>query len=966
MDSIIAGPLRPHDPRRIGQFRIIGLLGVGGVGAVYLGVDEERFVAVKRVQASDVSPERFKREVMLLSKVPVGVAPRVLAYDSTGDNPWFATEYVPGLTLHEAVKLYDRPLPADVLRLLLSELVAQLYEVHQTNIVHRDLKPANLMLVRDGVTLIDFGIAFATDLPPITNQGEGFGTPRFSAPEQETGGAAAASPADVYSLGALLFYAATGSAPSLDPDFEPLRETDARLADVVERCLTHNPSMRPTMAQLVTAARELVEDPDVSWPEVIAERIEARCAFESTPVQTILDALPPEEPETEAKADTPEDELAKQVRRQWEREERVRRVHDPYPLPVRFEAAERDLFDHWQNIRGTEPDAEPEPIPLTGGIKEITTVYGSIPSGRLVVLGRPGSGKTILAVRFVLDRLRERAPGERVPVIFGLSSWNPIDVSLHDWMCRQIERDYRTLGAVGTDGRTKAAALIYEDRILPVLDGFDELAEKLRGPALTALSQYDGPLLLTSRPAEYAETKTKHGVLTKAACVELGTLKLDDIGKYLTRASPLLAGQATTVWEPVLSELRAQPRSAGAENLAEALATPLMIALARAVYSGGTDHEPEELLRTDLYPDSASIQEHLLAEFVPASYRRLPADLGTDKGSRAHRERRWNGERAEQWLGYLAWHMQKQERHDLAWWELGTAMGRRSVMLVVGLTVTITTGIAAGLIYGSAAAIDYGPAFGLATAIGGGIGNGLGVGLTFGLMHGFASRLRVGGPVFEPSQMDIRLHRAGWKKLVEGFVPRVGAGLVGGLLFGALWATGASLYTAAVPSSSQVAILVAARDELALGTGLGLVIGVVAALGTGLEAVSDQRTATRPKALLATNRTNVLIQMAAVSVVIGIGYGAVLGPAPGLAAGVMVPLGLVTMTAWGRWVVLVRIWLPLRGRTPWAMIAFLEDAYERGVLRQAGAVYQLRHDRIQIKLADTFVNARRAAVHPKK
>jgi hypothetical protein len=286
-------------------------------------------------------------------------------------------------------------------------------------------------------------------------------------------------------------------------------------------------------------------------------------------------------------------------------------------------------------------------------------------------------------------------------------------------------------------------------------------------------------------------------------------------------------------------------------------------------------------------------------------------------------------------------------------------------MFVVGLTVAVATGVVAGLIYGSAAAITYGPLIGLGTVIVAGIVNGIGVGLTFGLMHGFASSLKAGGPVFEPSHMRIQLHGGSRKKLREGFAPRVGAGLVGGLLFGVIWATGTSLYSLAALDVSSTAIAVAAGDELALGTGLGLAIGLVAALGTGLEAVSDRATATRPAALLTTNRINVLIQLTTVAVVIGLGYGAVLGPAPGLAAGLMVALGLGTMTAWGRWVVLVRVWLPLRGRAPWAMIAFLEDAYERGVLRQAGAVYQLRHDRIQIKLADKFANARDAGVRSK-
>lgn len=150
------------------------------------------------------------------------------------------------------------------------------------------------------------------------------------------------------------------------------------------------------------------------------------------------------------------------------------------------------------------------------------------------------------------------------------------------------------------------------------------------------------------------------------------------------------------------------------------------------------------------------------------------------------------------------------------------------------------------------------------------------------------------------------------------------------------------------------------------GRGTRAASRLVAALGTGLEAVSERATATRPTALLSTNRINVLTQLTAVAVVIGIGYGAMLGSAPGLAAGLMIALGLGTTTAWGRWVVLVRIWLPLRGRAPWAMIVFREEAYERGVPRQAGAVYQIRHDRIQTRLADKFANAQRADVRPER
>jgi len=556
-----------------------------------------------------------------------------------------------------------------------------------------------------------------------------------------------------------------------------------------------------------------------------------------------------------------------------------------------------------------------------------------------------------------------------VPVIFSLSSWDPTAVSLHDWMCRQLVRDYNALETPAADGGNTAAALIDDHYILPVFDGFDEIASGLQGAALTALNEYAGPLLLTSRPAEYGCAVRKNDVLTGAACIELATLALGDVDDYLTRASrPGTDPALRTVWEPVLSRLRAQPKSDGAVNVADALGTPLMLALARAVYSDAPGRDPAKLLDTDLFSTAEAVQEHLLAEFVPARYGRLPADAETLTASGPRRPQRWNGARAEHWLGYLAWHMEAQGQHDLAWWEVGTAMGQRALMLVVGVTVGVATGLVAALVYGSAAALASGPASGLRTALVAGIMNGLGVGLTFGLMHGFASNLKVGGPVFEPSYLRIRLRGGMRKKLREGFLPRVSGGFVGGVLFGALWALGTALYAAAFPdgSGTAVPVAVAARNDLALGTGLGVAIGLVAAIGAGLEAVSEKDKAARPSALLTTNRINVLTQLLAVAVVIGIGYGAVLGPAPGLAAGLMVAVGLGTMTAWGRWVVLARIWLPLRGQAPWAMVAFLEDAYRRGVLRQAGAVYQFRHARVQIQLAERFANGRRTEASEKE
>ncbi|ACU70907.1 serine/threonine protein kinase [Catenulispora acidiphila DSM 44928] len=293
MDADVAEPLGPGDPREIGQFTVIGVLGAGGMGEVYLGTREGRYVAVKRVKPRLVSGERFNREVAILHRVPFGVAPSLLASDSTAPEPWFATEYVPGLTVEDAVRSFG-PLAADALWLLLAETAAHLQAVHEAGIVHRDLKPANIMLVRDGVKLIDFGIALAGDQARLTRTGASSGTRGFTAPEQEAGDRDVSERADLYSLAATLIYAASARLPGALPDISTIRTLDPALAAVVEPCLAADPAARPTAAELVTAAHDHADAVSPSWSAPVMERIAKRRAFAATPVSVIDTVLPPD------------------------------------------------------------------------------------------------------------------------------------------------------------------------------------------------------------------------------------------------------------------------------------------------------------------------------------------------------------------------------------------------------------------------------------------------------------------------------------------------------------------------------------------------------------------------------------------------------------------------------------------------------------------------------------------------
>ncbi|ANZ40023.1 hypothetical protein BBK82_32275 [Lentzea guizhouensis] len=604
------------------------------------------------------------------------------------------------------------------------------------------------------------------------------------------------------------------------------------------------------------------------------------------------------------------------VEGRWRREEEQRQVHDPVPLPVRWTAARPELMDSWLNIGGE--------VELDGRLDQVVEVYRRVGSRRLVVLGGAGSGKTVLTSRFVLDLVAEQA--DPVPVIFSLGAWDPRRSGVRDWLAGQLERDHPFLAGPGPGGGTLASALVDAQRVLPVLDGFDEIAHGLHRAALVALNTTTLPLLLTSRVDEYADAVAGTDVLTSAAAVVLAELSPQDVAEYLPRTT-----RRAGAWDAVLAEV------AAGGPLADVLSTPLMVALARRIHSDTPDHPPEELLEFDT---ADALERHLLGSFVPAVYEER-AD-------------------AQRWLGYLADHLTRLGTHDLAWWQLGTSMRRRAA--VVGLGVGVAVGgadlLVEGLLIG---AVNLRLAlFGVLIA--------LVTGVVFGLAHRRVAPLL---PVRTRLRLRGRFGPHVWSRSLLGvcFGGLVGAGY--GLVRALAWWTVNPAYelSAGVLVDSGVFAVV-------FGAGAGLVFGVVAAV----EAPLDVRTAGSPFGLLRANRSAVLAMVAvgvptfAVFVASGTGLLALVlvgpagfdvawSPVTGLALGLVGGIGGglaygLSLTAWGQWLVLARVWLPLTGRLPWALPAFLRDAYRRGVLRRAGAVYQFRHARLQEHLAAGYRRSR--------
>lgn len=260
-------PLAPVDPESVGPYRLIARLGAGGMGRVYLARSTGgRTVAVKVVRAELAEDQefrdRFRREVAAAQAVSGTYTAPVVDADRDGPIPWLATSYVLGPSLAEAVASHG-PLPADSVRALGTGLAEALTAIHAARIVHRDLKPSNVLLATDGPRVIDFGIARALEGARLTSTGRVVGSPGFMSPEQASGVAPVGPPGDVFALGAVLVYAATGHGPfSTESDSTPallyrvlhdapnLDGLPDDLRPAISACLAKAPADRPTPAEL--------------------------------------------------------------------------------------------------------------------------------------------------------------------------------------------------------------------------------------------------------------------------------------------------------------------------------------------------------------------------------------------------------------------------------------------------------------------------------------------------------------------------------------------------------------------------------------------------------------------------------------------------------------------------------------------------------------------------------------------
>jgi hypothetical protein len=610
------------------------------------------------------------------------------------------------------------------------------------------------------------------------------------------------------------------------------------------------------------------------------------------------------------------DRLAADVGRQWATEAAMRRLNDPYPLPVSWVGSSGPLTDRWESLvklvtQGAGWPASPltttwaaSPDDLAGTGSGIVEALMRVPTGRLVVLGEPGSGKTMLMIRLVLDLLARRLDDSPVPILADVASWNPQEQPLRSWLTAQLMTNYPVLAAAPRalrDGTTLAEALFDAGLIIPILDGLDQIPEYLRAAAIERINFTLRPgeqLIVTCRSRQYWDTAVGAVAVTLrgAAGIQLRPLDADDVRAYLSDAAAGLAARIR--WDPVFAILGTDAPAA------QALRTPLMVGLARTIYNPGPG-EPAGELRDPAelcsLPNREMVESLLFGAFIPAAYRSDPAG-------------RWQVQKASRWLTFLACRQEIMGTFDIAWWRLIEALPRNALRLIGGIV-----GGLVGLLAGA-----------LAGWVAGGVSNAVVGGLAGSLLLSLLCVRGLDGSFYRLPARGVAwsIGRGALTGLLAGLAAGIGSGLAAGLRTGLIAGlTAGALFAAAggirkVPygyggATSPGAVM---RRDMRIAFIFGIIFGLLGS-AAGIEAVFIA------------------------GIMKGLPYAAISGFLFGVSAGLA-----LTGSAWPGWT-LAHSYLALRRRLPWRFMDFLADAHKRGVLRQIGAIYQFRHILIQKELA---------------